>query len=124
MAKDHDYILQEGNYCFVSGPSFESHLDIQVLREFGACSVGMSTVPEIFGARQFSKFNTFHSELNVVAFSLITNMASGVQADATLSHEEVFETATSVGPYLQGFVRNLIDKTDLTKLNLPETPTP
>lgn len=36
-------------------------------------------------------------ELNVLAFSLITNMASGV-TEKQIKHEEVFSTANQAGP--------------------------
>lgn len=55
VAKEMKLHLNEGNYCFTSGPIFETPHDIRVLRKFGAHSVGMSTVPEIQGARQLSK---------------------------------------------------------------------
>lgn len=69
--------LQEGVYCGLLGPSFETPAEVAYLRGIGADVVGMSTVPEVIAARALG--------LQVLGFSLVTNVAAG----HGLSHEEV-----------------------------------
>jgi purine-nucleoside phosphorylase len=59
----------------------------------------MSTVPEAIAARALG--------LRVVAFSLITNLASGL-APAPLSHQEVLEVGREGGGRLLRLIRGLI----------------
>jgi purine-nucleoside phosphorylase len=77
--------LGEGVYAALLGPSFETPAEIRYLRSIGADLVGMSTVPEVIVAR--------HMGVRVLAFSTVTNLASGMQ-DA-ISHEEVLEIGRS-----------------------------
>ena len=79
--------LDEGVYLAVSGPNFETPAEIRAFRALGATLVGMSTVPETIAAR--------HMGLEVLAFSCVTNPASGLGA-TQLSHEEVFAAGRQV----------------------------
>lgn len=76
--------LHEGVYAWFLGPQFETPAEIRMARLLGAQAVGMSTVPETILAR--------HAGLQVLAFSLITNMAAGMAAQ-TLSHAHTLATA-------------------------------
>ncbi len=76
--------LFEGTYAWVLGPQFETPAEIRMLRNFGAQAVGMSTVPETILAR--------HAGLRVLALSLMTNMAAGMEAEV-LSHAHTMATA-------------------------------
>ena len=78
--------LREGVYAWVLGPQFETPAEIRMLRAFGAQAVGMSTVPETILAR--------HAGLRVLALSMMTNMAAGMEAE-TLSHAHTLATAGS-----------------------------
>jgi purine-nucleoside phosphorylase len=79
--------LQRGVYLAVSGPSYETPAEIRAFAHLGAAAVGMSTVPEAIVARQLG--------LRVAALSCITNLGAGLGA-ATLSHDEVLQTAQRV----------------------------
>ena len=82
--------LCEGIYAWVLGPQFETPAEIRMLRNFGAQAVGMSTVPETILAR--------HAGLRVLALSMLTNMAAGMDAgiDApALSHAHTLATASA-----------------------------
>jgi len=79
--------LQEGTYCWVKGPSYETAAEIEMLFRTGVDAVGMSTVPEISLATRLG--------MKVAGISLISNLATGISA-TKLSHQEVTETATKV----------------------------
>jgi purine-nucleoside phosphorylase len=79
--------LQEGTYCWLKGPSYETPSEIQMLKKLGIDAVGMSTVPEIFTASRL--------QMDIVGISLISNMGAGI-SPTKLSHTEVTETANSV----------------------------
>jgi purine-nucleoside phosphorylase len=83
--------LHQGVYIWFSGPSFETPAEIRAARALGADAAGMSTVPEVILARFLG--------LRVLAFSVITNFASGMTA-AELSHEETKAVAPSGGAKL------------------------
>ncbi len=88
--------LQQGVYCWLNGPTYETPAEIRMVRALGADAVGMSTVPEIIVAR--------HGGLRALGLSCITNMAAGV-LDQPLNHEEVMETGNRV----KGTFRALLD---------------
>jgi len=79
--------LQQGTYCWLKGPSYETPAEIQMLKRLGVDAVGMSTVPEIY---------TSHSlGMKTVGISLISNLAAGISQNK-LSHAEVTVTANNV----------------------------
>ena len=79
--------IHSGVYVAMSGPSYETPAEINMLRIMGADAVGMSTVPEALVANYCS--------MKVLGISCITNSAAGVQP-IRLSHAEVVETAAKV----------------------------
>ncbi len=76
--------LHEGVYAWFLGPQFETPAEIRMARALGAHAVGMSTVPETILAR--------HAGMKVLAFSLLTNMAAGMDV-TKLSHAHTLATA-------------------------------
>ncbi|MGC5324469.1 purine-nucleoside phosphorylase [Brevibacillus sp. SYSU BS000544] len=87
VAKEQGISLQEGVYCGLTGPTYETPAEIRMLRIFGGDAVGMSTVPEVIVAR--------HIGLEVLGISCISNMAAGI-LEQPLNHEEVIETTERV----------------------------
>ena len=77
-------MLDQGIYCQLPGPSFETPAEIRMIHMLGADMVGMSTVTEVIVAR--------HMGMRICGISLITNFAAGISA-LPISHEEVYETA-------------------------------
>ena len=94
--------LEEGVYAAVLGPSYETRAEIEMMKRIGADAVGMSTVPEVVAARACG--------MKCVGISTITNLAAGL-GGATLSHQEVLETADRVkgdlGRLVKGIIRAL-----------------
>ena len=93
--------LQEGVYLACTGPSFETPAEIRAFRTLGADAVGMSTVPEVIAAS--------HCGMEVLAFSLITNMAAGV-LDQPLTEEEVIVIGRRQGGVLQSLVLEILEQ--------------
>jgi len=91
--------LKAGVYLACSGPSYETPAEIRAFRTLGADVVGMSTVPEAIAAS--------HCGLNVLAFSLVSNMAAGV-LDRKLTEEEVIEVGKRNGAVLQKLIMEII----------------
>jgi purine-nucleoside phosphorylase len=74
--------LREGVYIMLTGPAYETRAEMRMLRSLGGDAVGMSTAHEAIVAR--------HADRRVVAFSLITNLATA-ETEAGATHEEVIE---------------------------------
>ena len=89
----------EGVYAAMPGPQYETPAEITMLRTLGADLVGMSTVPETITARALG--------LDVVAVSLVTNLAAGVTGQP-LDHAEVLAAGAAGSARLTGALRALV----------------
>ena len=98
-ATDLGIALQEGVYCGLLGPSYETPSEVRMLAAYGADAVGMSTVPEVIVARALG--------MRVAGISCVTNLASGISPHA-LSHAEVLETTTRVGQQFERLVERFV----------------
>lgn len=76
--------LSKGVLAVLSGPSYETPVEIKMLRKLGADAVCMSTVPEVIMARYLG--------IKVLGIALISNMAAGI-SPKPLSHAEVVQAA-------------------------------
>ena len=88
--------LETGVYLATPGPSFETPAEIRAFKTLGADLVGMSTVPEVIAAR--------HAGLEVIGFSIVTNLAAGL-GGGSLSHEETLKEAGAAGSRLERLLR-------------------
>ncbi len=95
-----DIGVQEGVYCQLTGPTYETPAEIRMLGILGADSVGMSTACEATAGH--------HAGMRVCGISCITNLAAGI-SPTPLSHQEVFDTANRVAPYFRKLVRASIE---------------
>jgi purine-nucleoside phosphorylase len=93
--------LKRGIYAALTGPSYETHAEIRMLRALGADAVGMSTVPEAIVAR--------HMGIKVLGISCITNMAAGVVGEPIV-HQEVIETGERVRDTFRELLRRVIPR--------------
>ena len=100
-AKDSNQTLREGVYVGLLGPSFETPAEIKMFRTLGADLVGMSTVEEVIAAR--------HVGLDVLALSLVSNMAAGIDG-ASPDGEEVVQVANASSAKLESFLLKLLEK--------------
>lgn len=94
-----DIPMQQGVYCQLTGPTFETPAEVRMLTTLGVDAVGMSTACEAVAAR--------HAGIRVCGISCITNQAAGISPNP-LSHEEVSETGNRVGPIFRKLVRESI----------------
>lgn len=90
-----------GVYARVLGPTYETRAEYRFLRRAGADAVGMSTVPEILAARRLG--------MEVVALSVITNVARPDAARATLA-EDVCRVAAGAEAGVWGVIEALADR--------------
>ncbi len=102
----------EGVYAAVTGPNFETPAEIRFLRTIGADLVGMSTVPEVIAAR--------HMGMEVLAISLVTNMAAGMTGER-ITTEEVVETGERLANKLLALLRVVLPKIDGYLESYPKT---
>lgn len=82
LAREAGFVVREGVYAGVLGPSYETPAEVRMLAQLGGSVVGMSTVQEVIAAR--------HLGMRVLGLSLVTNYAAGI-AVKPLTHEEVLE---------------------------------
>ena len=99
VAKKINQEIYEGIYCMYSGPNFETPAEINALKVIGGNAVGMSTVPEVLVAN--------HCELSVIAISVITNLAAGMNK-TKLSHKETLENASLAEENILQLIKNFI----------------
>ena len=88
--------LREGVYMFFPGPQYETPAEVRAARILGADAVGMSTVPEAIVAA--------HCGMEVLGFTVCTNMAAGV-LDRPLSSDEVIAAGAAAGPRFSALVK-------------------
>ena len=91
--------LQDGVYCGLLGPTYETPAEVRMLERMGADAVGMSTVPETIVARALG--------MRVAAVSCITNKAAGLSVEP-LNHQEVVDAGRTVAPRFEALVTEFV----------------
>ncbi|GAA3897546.1 purine-nucleoside phosphorylase [Microbacterium invictum] len=94
-----DPSLDEGVYCQFRGPQYETPAEVRMAKTIGGHIVGMSTALEAIAARQ--------AGMEILGFSLITNMAAGIQT-TPLSHREVIEAGQQAEPVISDLLARVI----------------
>ncbi len=91
IAADNNIKVHEGVYVGVTGPTFETRAEYQLIKISGGDVVGMSTVQENIAA--------VHCGMKVFAMSVVTDL--GIREDNnTITHEEVLAAANAAEPLL------------------------
>lgn len=99
IARTVDPSLDEGVYTQFRGPHYETPAEVQMAKTIGGHIVGMSTALEAIAARQ--------AGMEVLGFSLITNLAAGIQK-TPLSHAEVIEAGQAAEPVISDLLARVI----------------
>ncbi|WP_404443468.1 purine-nucleoside phosphorylase [Microbacterium marinum] len=99
VARGVDPTLDEGVYCQFRGPQYETPAEVRMAKTIGGHIVGMSTALEAIAARQ--------AGMEILGFSLITNMAAGIQT-TPLSHQEVIDAGREAEPVISDLLSRVI----------------
>jgi purine-nucleoside phosphorylase len=98
IAAKHNYDVKEGVYLAVTGPTFETRAEYQLIHILGADVVGMSTVQEAIVAN--------HMSMQVFAMSVVTDV--GIREEENvITHEEVLAAAKEAEPKLATIFKEL-----------------
>ena len=99
IAAKNNFDIKEGVYVAVTGPTFETRAEYELIHRIGGDAVGMSTVQECIVAN--------HMGLPVFAISVITDI--GIREDENIiTHEEVLEAARQAEPKLATIFQELV----------------
>jgi purine-nucleoside phosphorylase len=99
IAARNNYDVKEGVYVSVTGPTFETRAEYNLIKALGADVVGMSTVQEAIVAG--------HMGVQVFAISIVTDI--GLRDDDNIiTHEEVLEAARNAEPKLATIFKELV----------------
>ena len=101
LARSVDPTLDEGVYMQFRGPHYETPAEVQMAKGMGAHLVGMSTALETIAARELG--------MEVLGFSLMTNLAAGIQ-DHPLSHAEVLEAGREAEGRISALLAEIIGR--------------
>jgi purine-nucleoside phosphorylase len=113
-------VRPNGTYCMTGGPSYEMMAESRFLSKvIGGDCVGMSTVPDVIGAK--------HCGMAILCLSLITNQVVQSRGKDTIhaTHEEVIAAAKESGIRMQRIVEKVVSRDEIgTFLDaLPPAPT-
>ena len=100
-ARKNGLLLKRVTLAAVTGPSYETPAEAQMLRMLGAHVVCMSTVPEVIVARSLG--------LRVLGLSLVTNMA-GRSGSGGTTHEAVVAMGMRQAPLMERLLRDIISQ--------------
>ncbi len=99
VAMEQGVPLKHGILGSLTGPSYETPAEVQMLAKLGCHAACMSTVPEVIVAKSLG--------LNVVGISCVTNKAAGL-SENPLNHVEVQEIAAKVAPVFRKLLKGII----------------
>jgi len=99
VARREQIALQEGVYCGLLGPTYETPAEVRMLSFLGADAVGMSTVPEVIVASALG--------MRALGVSCITNMACGLST-SPITHAEVIETTANAAAKFERLVTGIV----------------
>lgn len=101
LARTIEPTLPEAVYAGLLGPSYETPAEVRMVGALGADVVGMSTVIETIAA--------VHAGAEVLAMSLVTNLAAGL-GDEGLDHGDVLAVAATSAERMGSLVADVVRK--------------
>ena len=99
IAKKNKIDLKEGIFCQMSGPTYETRAEVEMLRGFNVDAVSMSTAHDCIIANYY--------DMQVIGFSAIVNVFTN-NANQTLSHKEVLDNAKLINKNLKTILSEII----------------
>ncbi|MEA2083309.1 MAG: purine-nucleoside phosphorylase [Thermodesulfobacteriota bacterium] len=93
--------VKTGVYAALPGPSLETPAELRLIKNSGADSVGMSTVPEVIVAR--------HAGLKVLGISVITNM-NDLDNPKPVFIEEVSKSAEAASTAFESLIACVLNE--------------
>ena len=103
--------LREGVYAAVSGPTYETPAEVELLRTIGVAAVGMSTVPEAIVAH--------HMGIRLAAISALSNVAAHHDG-APINHKEVLKAGTKAEAQLRKLLNRFFQDANVHRVRHPE----
>jgi len=91
IAAKNNIKVHQGVYTAVTGPTFETQAEYQLIKMAGSDVVGMSTVQEAIAA--------IHCGMKVFAISVVTDLGIN-EHNTKITHEEVLQAAKEAEPIL------------------------
>lgn len=101
LARTVDPSLEEAVYGGFLGPTYETPAEVRMARTLGADLVGMSTVLESIAAA--------HAGAEVLAVSLVSNLAAGI-TDEVLGHDGVLAVAATSAERMGGLIADIVGR--------------
>ncbi len=101
LARAADPTLEEGVYGGFLGPTYETPAEVRMAHTLGADLVGMSTVQETIAA--------VHAGAEVLAVSLVTNLAAGI-TDEALDHHDVLAVAAESAERMGALIADIVGR--------------
>lgn len=98
VAQNNNIVLKEGVFVQMSGPSYETLAEVEMLRLIGADVVSMSTV--------FDCIISNYLGMQVIGFSVVVNIFSG--GNDNLNHQEVLDNAKKASINLKKILTNIL----------------
>ena len=99
ISSTHQFDVKLGVYLAVTGPTFETRAEYEMMEKLGADVVGMSTVQECIVAN--------HAGMEVFALSVVTDVGIR-EEDNVITHDEVLEAAKAAEPKLAMLFKELV----------------
>ena len=89
------FVLKEGIYLSVPGPSYETKSEIGMFRKWGADTIGMSTALEVIASNFLG--------MKVLSMSIVTNPAAD-RHQGSMDHKEVIDAVSTASPKISALV--------------------
>lgn len=101
LAREVDPSLEDAVYLGLLGPTYETPAEVAMVATLGCELVGMSTVLESIAA--------VHAGAELLAISLVTNLAAGL-GDDKLEHDDVLAVAARSAEAMGGLIADLVGR--------------